>query len=386
MRAKLTTLLALGLLLGAPALLKADWEQGVAAFKAGNYAEAARQFQGVTEEHKEWADGYSMLGQALSKLNRKQDALNAFRQAYDLKPGDVQFQLQLANSYVQNGRFRDAASLLTNINEGSLSANQKPVYHKLLAVSLDKTGQSGAALDALRKAAQSSPNDASAQYNYGAAAFNAGQTAAAVAALEKAVRLDGKDTTKRRAYIDALLRSGRETRGDGKTAAYAKAAEAAKALVAQAPTFDNLMKLGEAQLGAKQYTEAIQSFNQASSKKSSDWIPYYYMGQASTARQDYAKAEEALEKALKVQLSDKDRSRVYKQLGFVYEKQRRYEEAIKAYNNAGDSASAQRAQENRQINEHNKEADAEQQKYEELKKAEEQLQKELEELGASPPR
>lgn len=386
MREKLTTLLALGLLLGAPALVKADWEQGVAAFKSGNYAEAARQFQAVTEQHKEWPDGYSMLGQTLTKLNRKQEALNAFRQAYDLKPGDVQFQLQLANSYVQNGRYRDAASLLTQINEGTLSAGQKPVYHKLLAVSLDKTGQTGAALEALRKASLSSPNDAAAQYNYGAAAFNAGQISAAVAALEKATKLDSKDATKRRAYVDALLRSGRETRGDAKTATYARAAEAAKGLVAQAPTFDNLMKLGEAQLGAKQYTEAIQSFNQASSKKSSDWIPYYYMGQASTARQDYSKAEEALQKALRAQPAEKDRLRVYRQLGFVYEKQKRYAEAAKAYESAGDSAGVTRARENQEINAHNREADEEERKYEELKKAEEQLQKELEELGASPPR
>lgn len=91
MREKLTTLLALGLLLGAPALVKADWEQGVAAFKAGNYAEAARQFQEVTEQHKDWPDGYSMLGQALSKLNRKQDALNASVRHTTSSPGTCSF-------------------------------------------------------------------------------------------------------------------------------------------------------------------------------------------------------------------------------------------------------------------------------------------------------
>ncbi|MDY7093456.1 MAG: tetratricopeptide repeat protein [Acidobacteriota bacterium] len=386
MRNKLTALLVATLVLGAPSLLRADWETGVAAFKSGNYTAAAQEFQTITEQHKDWPDGYFMLGQALNKLNRKQDALNAFRQAYDLKPNDTRYQLQLGNSYVQNNRFRDAASLLTKIDEGSLSGSQKQIYHKLLAVSLDKTGQAGAALDALAKAARSNPNDASVQYNYGAAAFNAGRTADAVNALEKAVRLDGRDTTKRRAYVDALMRSGRETRGSGKLGVYAKAADAAKALVAADPSYDNLMKLGEAQLGAKQYTEAVQSFNQAASKKSNEWIPHFYIGQASTARQEYTKAEQALKQALQKSPPAKDRQRVQKQLGFVYEKQKRYDEAIDFYNQAGDAAGAQRARENRDINAHNREAEAEQREYEELKAAEERLKKELEELGTEPPR
>lgn len=386
MRNKLTAWVAVALLVGTPSLLRAGWEEGVAAYKAGNYTAAAQEFQSVTEQHKDWPDGYFMLGQALDKLKRKQDALNAYRQAYDLKPGETRYQLQLGNAYVQNNRFRDAASLLTKIDESSLSASQKPVYHKLLAVSLDKTGQTGAALEALAKAARSNPNDAAAQYNYGAAAFNGNRTGDAVSALEKAVRLDGKNAGYRLAYVNALMRQGRETRGDAKIGIYNKAADAAKQLVAIQPSYDNLMKLGEAQLGAKQYTEAVQSFNQAAAKKSSEWIPHYYIGQASTARKDYSKAEQALNKALAANPPAKDRQRVYRQLGFVYEKQKRYDDAIEAYTTAGDNAGVTRAKENRDINLHNKEAEAEQREYQELKAAEERLQKELEELGAEPPR
>lgn len=383
MRKLLILPLAAALLLGAPSLAYAGWEEGVAAFKAKNYAEAARQFQSVTEEHPDWPNGYFMLGQVLGKLDRNQEALAALRKAYDLNPNEVAYQLQLGTSYLQNNRYRDAAQLLQKIDESQLSGQQAQVYHKALAVALDKTGQSGAALGALARAAQSNPNDAAAQYNYGAAAFNAGRTADAVKALEKAVNLDGQDVKKRRAYLDALMRQGRETTGSGKAGIYRKAAEAGKALVARNPSYDNLLKLGEAQLGAAQYSEAIQSFNQAAAKNSQEWIPYFYMGQASTAKKDYTRAETELKQALTKNVGKAEQDKVYKQLAFVYEKQKNYDAAIEAYTKAGDTSGATRARENADIAKHNQEAEAEQQEYQELKAKEAELQKQLQELGAA---
>lgn len=364
---------------------EAGWEEGVAAYKSGNLAEAARQFQTVTEEHPDWPDGYYMLGQVLSKLKKNQEALNASRKAYDLNPGDVRFQLALGTTYLQSNRYRDAAELLSKINEGALSAQQKKIYHQALAVAMDKTGQTGAAMSALQKATQSNPNDAAAQFNFGAAAFNAGQTSVAVTALEKAVRLDSKDPAMRKAYTDALLKSGRETRGSGKSGIYTKAAESAKALVALKPTYDNFLLLGEAQLGAKQYGEAVQTFNQAAAKNSSAWIPHFYIGQASTAKADYPRAETALKKALDMGAPSADKNRIWRQLGFVYEKQRRFDEAISAYTTAGDSGGVERVQGNSEIAKHNQQADREQQEYEELKRKERELQEELKKLGTGAP-
>ncbi len=364
---------------------EAGWDEGVAAYKSGNLAEAARQFQAVTEEHPDWPDGYYMLGQILSKLKKNQEALNASRKAYDLKPGEVRFQLSLATAYLQSKRYRDAAELLKKIDEGSLSTKQKKSYHQSLAVAMDKTGQAGAALAALKKASLSSPDSAATQFNYGAAAFNAGQTSIAVTALGKAVRLDSKDPAKRKAYTDALLKSGRETRGSGKKAIYAKAADSAKALVALKPSYGNLLLLGEAQLGGQQYTEAVQSFNQAAAKNSSAWIPHFYIGQASTAKTDYARAVTALKKALNMGPPAKDQNRIWRQLGFVYEKQKAYDDAVKAYTTAGDSAGAARVQDNANIAKHNKEADREAQEYEELKRQEQKIQDELKKIGGGGP-
>ena len=57
-----TSTLALLLALAIPA--EAGWEEGVAAFRAQNYAQAIEEFRVVVEDQPEWAGGHRMLGQS----------------------------------------------------------------------------------------------------------------------------------------------------------------------------------------------------------------------------------------------------------------------------------------------------------------------------------
>ena len=145
------------------------------------------------------------------------------------------------------------------------------------------------------------------------------------------------------------------------------------------------MLLGDAELGAKQYDEAISTYGQAAGKNSRDWLPHYYIGQAYTATKTYRSAEESLNTALEKTNATEDQNRIWKQLAFVYEKRQNFDQAIAAYNRIGDAASAQRVQDNRDIAVHNAEVDEETQRYEELKAEEEALRKQLEELPGGPP-
>ncbi|MGD2113469.1 MAG: tetratricopeptide repeat protein [Acidobacteriota bacterium] len=385
MRTTITALVltVLALVVAVPA--DAGWEEGVEAFKAGNYSVAAKEFQSVVESSPEYANGHFMLGQALSKLNRKQEALNGFRKAYDLNPNSVQFQFALANAYLAVERYGDAARLYQMIDASGLPRNMQPAFHKNKALALGKSGRSDEALAALRDTARSSPNDAEAQYHYGIAAFNSGDTDAGAAALERAVRLDAKETY-REAYIKALIRQAREGRGN-KVSAYAKAVEQARALVSSSPTYDNLLTLGEAQLGAKQYQAAAQTFGRAADQKSGDWLPHFYRSQALTSLQQYGEAEESLRQALAADPSSSDERRVYRQIGFVNEKLKNYEEAKTAYSRAGDSASVERVQQNQEIAEENRRIEAENRRIEEMRREREKLEQELKELeeGGPPP-
>ena len=76
MKNRLTTTLTLAVLLVASAtVLEAGWEEGVVAFKGGNYQQAAKEFQGFVDERPDVFQGHYMLGQSLAKLGRNQEAL-----------------------------------------------------------------------------------------------------------------------------------------------------------------------------------------------------------------------------------------------------------------------------------------------------------------------
>ena len=387
MRNRKIMIAAVALLLAGGGVVEAGWEEGVAAFRAKNYAQAAEEFKAVVEEQPDWPGGHRMLGQSLMKLGRNQEALTHLRKAYDLQPDDIAVQLILGQAYVQAKRYRDASELLGNINVASLPKAQQGALHQMRAIAFDKTGQTSRAIQELGRAVQLNPNNGDLQFQYGTMLFNNGDTAAAVQALEKAVSLD-PDPNKLKGYSDALLRHAREQRGQGKATAYQKAVSAAGRLVSANDNFDNLMLLGGAQLGAGQYTDAAGTFQRAASKNSSDWLPSYYLGQAYTSAQQYDRAQSALQAALdKTDVTD-ERNRIWSQLGFVYEKQKNFSQAVTAYQRAGDGAGVARVQENAAIEKRNAEVAAEEAEIARLKAEEEELEKKLKELeeGEIPPR
>lgn len=366
----------------------AGWDEGVAAFKAGDYKTAAKEFQTVVEQQPKYAGGHQMLGQVLLKLNRDQEALTHLRKAYDLNPNDERSQLLLGKAYTESRRYADAAALLGKIDPAALPTPQRGALHQMLAVALERSGQSDRAYSELGKAARLSPNDANLQLQYGLSALKAGNTQVALAALEKATRLDPRDPKKQEAYVTAALTKARTTTGTAKQSAYRTAATAGKALVASNSTYDNLMLLGGAQLGAKQYDDAIKTYTRASTKNSSDWLPNYYIGQAYTVKAQYRSAESALKQALNTVNSPKDESTVWKQLGFVYEKQKNYNQAVSAYQRAGDRVAANRVDDNRKTAEFNKKVEEEAAEFARFKEEEEKLREALKELpgGGAPSR
>jgi len=386
MRNHRITTVALLLLFACSVTLEAGWEEGVAAFRAKNYAQAAEEFKTVVEDQPDWPGGHRMLGQSLLKLNRGQEALTHLRKAYDLQPDDVAVQMILGQAYVQTKRYRDASELLGSINVASLPKAQQGALHQMRAIAYDKTGQTSRAIEELGRAVQLNPSSGDLQFQHGTMLFNDGDTAAAVQALEKAVSLD-PDASKLKGYSDALLRHAREQRGQAKTATYQKAVTAAGRLVSASDNFDNLMLLGGAQLGAGRYNDAASTFQRAAGKNSNDWLPYYYIGQAQTAADNFDQAQSALQTALDKTDVAEERNRIWSQLGFVYEKQRNFDQAVTAYRRAGDSAGVQRVEENAEIERFNTAVEAEKAEIDRLKAEEEELEKKLKELeeGEVPP-
>ncbi len=363
----------------------AGWPEGVAAFKSGNLGTAAAEFQKVVDAQPDWPGGHFMLGWTYLKQKKSQQAVQHLRKAYDLNPKDANTQLRLGEAYVQSGRHSDAVAFLSKINSSALPKDMQGYLAQLKAVALSKTGQTDQAVAEFAKAANADPGDADKWFAYGSAAYSAGDTSTGIRALAKAVQLDGGDLAKQKVYAQALLKQGRTTKGNTKMDAYRKAAAAAQRVVAGNGSFDNLMLLGGAELGGKNYDGAIATFQRAAAKNASDWLPHFYVGQAHTAKGQYRSAESALRTALDRAGSAADQAKIWRQMGYVYEKQKNFNEAISAYRRGGDEAAAVRVDENRKISEYNQGVEQEAEEIQKLKEEQDRIKKELQELPGGPP-
>ncbi len=377
--------LALILLVASPSMVAAGWNEGVAALKGGDYAKAEAEFKAIVDSKPDWPGGHYMLGWTYIKRDKSREAITHLRKAYELDSDNPAYQLRLGEAYVAAGRYADAVGFLEKVNAGALPKEQQAFLTELKAVAYAKSGQDGAALAQFKQAAAAKPTDASAQYQYGTRSYNAGDTAEAVRALEKATKIAPDNADYQSAYAKALSRQGRESPGAAKFTAYRKAVTAAQVVVRKSPSYDNLMLLAEAQLGAKDYKGAVDNFEAAASKSSGAWLPHYYIGQAHTATQQYRSAEASLKQSLDKASASADKQRIWRQLGFVYEKQKKYDDAILAYNQAGDSGGATRAKENRDTDQYNKDVEA--QNAEAARKAAEAeaIKQQLKELPGGPP-
>jgi tetratricopeptide (TPR) repeat protein len=375
---KITVAALVALSLGS-SVAHAGWDEGVAAFQAKRYADAVREFEGVVAERPEWPGGHLMLGRALLKLDKAQQAVAALRKAYDIDPNSPQTKMVLGQAYLEAKRYQEAANVLKGIDPAKLDAGQRATFHQLNAAAMSGSGQADGAFEALQRAAAGSPNDANLHHQLGLAALGADNITAAVAALEKANRLKAGDPAILSAYVKALLTAGREAQGATKTGHYQKAIELAQQLVTKANTYENVLTLGEAQLGAKAYREAVATFERAKGLKPGDWLPAYYIGQAQTALAQYPQAEQTLNGALRSASGDAA-TKITKQLAFVYQKQKKYDEAVAAYRRVGDEAAATRVIEQRRVEEENKLIDQQIETIKELEREQKALQQQMKQV------
>ncbi len=211
---------------------------------------------------------------------------------------------------------------------------------------------------------------------------------AGAAAFERATSMDGSRREWKEVLVNALKIKGRRTEGEPKTAVYRGAEEVARSLVGSDSSYDNLLLLAEVQLGGKNYESAVSTLQQAISKRAGDWHAHLYLGQAYGSLERYGDAEVPLTRALEL-ASDEDSKQIWAYLAFVFEKQKKFTEAIEAYGRAADPDGAARARENEEIAADNKEADEHNATIEVIRTRMDEIQGELDELTGGtkePPR
>ena len=367
----------------------AGWDEGVAAFKSGNYAQAIAEFQQFVEERPDQQAGYQMLGRSLLRGGKAGEAVAAFQKAIEMKADDIGSQVLLGQAFYQSGKPRECISTLSRLNIGALPANIQVGVYETRGASYARLGNTGSAAADLGRVADLKPSDAAARFEYGQMLKNDAQLDPAIAAWERAVSMDGSKSEWKEALVEALKLKGRQTSGAAKTGVYRKAEDYARSLVGSSASYDNLLLLGEVQLGGKNYDSAASTFQQAISKKRNDWHSHFYLGQAYGSLERFNDAEGPLNDALPLASGEADKKQILDYLGFVLSKQNKYDAAIAAYEGAGNAGGAARVRENKQIAQENREADEFNENIAELERQREELRRQLEEVpGATnePPR
>lgn len=360
----------------------AGWEEGVAAFKSRDFQGAYQQFQEYVQGNPNAYQGHYMLGEAALRIKRNDEALNHLRKAYDLNPNDLPTKLALGRAYTAVRRYNEASTLLGRIDGSSLPGPQKLAFYQLRAQCRDKSGDDAGALKDYETLTKLKPNDAAIHYRFGVGAINDGRIDTGLASLKTATSLEPSNTDMRTAYVRALLSRARNVRNDrvAKRRFYEQAAAQAKTLSATSGTFDNLMLQLSAELGAGMYDAASATGEAATARNSNDWKAHFYLGQAYTSAQKFETAEAPLNRAMALARAQNDKNRVWKQLGYAYEKQKKYAQAIEAYQNAGDQGAVVRVQQNQETAEFNKDVEEQNKRIDEMREEAERLEKELQEL------
>lgn len=381
MRKTLVSILA-SIALAGPAL--AGWDEGVAAFTKKDYETARNEFQKVVDQNPDAFSGHYMLGLSLGFLNRKEEALNHLRKAYDLNPNDLANKIELGRAYINMRRYADAAKLLGTVGDADLAKldeRRKGAFYQMRATAREKSGEEDGAYADYKKLAGLFPQDSQIQLKYGVLASNADQMTEALSALDRAHRAAPNDPDVKRSYITVLKKQGRVQRDkNAKKQSYLKAANLAAELVKLESSYDNLLLKCEVELGASTYGEAVTSCKGATGKKPTEWLAQYYLGQAYSANKQYAEAEAPLAEAAKLAKRTDDLNKVWQAIGFAYEKQQKYSQSIEAYEKAGDRSGVARVQKNEETARENQRIEAENARIEEMRKEAEELEKQLKEL------
>lgn len=379
---RLTTVAVLILTLAVAGIAGADWEKGTTAYRNHDYATAEKQFKEVVKTNPEHYAGYYMLGACQLKLKQYSQAVASLQKAVELKGDYVPAQVSLGKALLENRQYRAAYSTFDKLQLSQVPSNQRTMYALMYASAASRVGHASDAAKVLEQQVRADSRNVNLYKALGAARTAQADDAGAFSAFKQAWRLKPSDGPLARQAVSSAIRAARRSRSATvKQRFYDQATSIAEGLAGSQPTFDHLLLAGETRLGSKDYRKALSWFKKARAKSSNSALVNFYIGQCHSSSGSFSRAITALKQALRLGPDGKLRKKIYEQMGYVYAKQKDYDNAITAYQNAGEQAKVAEMRANKKKQEQNQKAKEERREFQRKIRELEAKIKELRDLG-----
>jgi len=329
------------LVAAAPLAAHADWEQGMAAFDAGDFDAAAVQFTQVILADPEAHEAYYMMGRCYSELGRRDEAVANLEKAISIEQDDAAYALALGRELLSDGQYRRAHSVLGGISKDAFGGSEQIVFGLLRVRAAIKSGHPEEAVEQAVELVQYDPDRAAFHRALGAALDAAGRREEAIAELARAFELDPRDTGSAKAAVQRAASLARRSESEAERLGhYRVAAEIAEKLGEAVPDSANLILAGEMWLGAKDPDRALALFERAHAALPDDPLGLYYLGSCLAAADREDEAVERLTAALELEPGQETQTRVHALLGSLYAGRMELELAAEHWRAAGKETKA----------------------------------------------
>lgn len=377
---KLLVIVAVAGMMAVPAV--ADWTAGVDAYKQGDWATAEKEFAEVTKNSPEHPSGFQMLGYVQMRQGKTSQAVGNLRKAVELGSDDPTVRLQLGQGLAKMDEYGQAFDVLDELSLANVPSSQRTHFALLYATCARRTNRTREATEVLEAQVRADSSNADLHRALGSAYKAVGRDSKAFSEFERAWQLDPSDTTSGRLAVSAAIRVARRSASEStKDNYYRRASTIAEKLAQGDPTLDHLLLVGEAHMGADDYSTALRWFNRAQSEHPDNALAFFYKGQCYSSMRQTSNALRELQKALSLGPSGDLRTKIHNQMGYVYDLREQYDRAMSSYRNAGNSAKVVEMRQKQEKKEQNLKADAELREFKRRVRELEAKINEFEELG-----
>jgi tetratricopeptide (TPR) repeat protein len=280
----------------------ADYKQAVVLYNRGQYDKAIQELKPDLDDSPEWEAGHRLLGLCYLNLKNNALAVSAFTRAVQLKSTAIATYIGLGRAFFNMQKYDNCIQAL---NQGEpLLANLKTdverqrydLYHLRGSAYLAAMKPQDAAND-LTSALRTGLSDWSDYSELGDAYYRLGRLDEAIMALQKALSIKPGQS----AVTDLLG--------------------------------NIFFKKGVQALQAKQYPQALDALQKARDYDPKNGYVFYNLAETYLFQKNYVEAEKALNEALALLPRSQE---ALQRLGFVYEKEKKWDQSLAAYKKANE--------------------------------------------------